>query len=439
VSKVVWQTYCHDGARTGRASSSVPAKLVNGWETDIGGVLTSLVVADGKVFLAQSEAHTVHALDAKTGDPIWSRTVGARVDSPPTIHDGLCLFGCRDGYVYCLRASDGALVWRFLAAPEDRQIIAYDQLESAWPVHGNILIEDGSAYFVAGRCSYLGKGLVMYRLDPSTGKVENKSLISGLDEETGREPDGIIFGTHMPGALPDVLSSDGASIFMRQCRFDKELNGQRSDTPHIFSSVGFLDGSWWHRTYLLYGKQMQSGWGGWGKSGYRAPAGRMLVLDDTEAYAFGRLNQYGTAGTHVGLSGNLHPWGEEPVDEPHYVLFATSKEAELVMAMKARRGPLKELKPRWEQPSDLWVRAMVLADDTLLLAGISDPLKNEDTEARRFPNEQPGILRMLSPNDGTQLAEYPLSACPTYDAMAVAQKRVYIATVDGKVMCLKGK
>jgi len=438
-SKDDWPTYRHDGARTGRASSPVPTKLVDGWETDIGGDLTSLVVANGKVFLAQSEAHTVHALDAKTGDPVWRRTVGARVDSPPTIHDGLCLFGCRDGYVYCLRASDGELVWRFLAAPAERLIVAYDQLESAWPVNGNILIEDGSAYFVAGRCSYLGDGLMLYRLDPSTGEVQAQMRVSGLDEETGREPDGIILGVHMPGALPDVLSSDGTSIFMRQCRFDKELNGQRSDTPHIFSSVGFLDSSWWHRTYLLYGKRMQSGWGGWGKSGYRAPAGRMLVVDDTEAYAFGRLNQYGTAGTHVGLSGNLHPWGDEPKKEPRYVLFASSKEAELVDAKAARRGFEKELKPRWEHPSDMWVRAMVLADDALLLAGIADPVKNPNPETRRFPNNEPGSLRVVSTNDGVQQAEYSLSASPAYDAMAVANKRVYVATVDGKVTCMKGK
>ena len=33
----------------------------------------------------------------------------------------------------CLRAADGALCWRFRVAPEDRRMVAYDQLESAWP------------------------------------------------------------------------------------------------------------------------------------------------------------------------------------------------------------------------------------------------------------------------------------------------------------------
>ena len=45
-----------------------------------------------------------------------------RVDSPPTLHQGRAIFGCRDGYVYCLTADDGKLVWRFRAAPIDQRI-----------------------------------------------------------------------------------------------------------------------------------------------------------------------------------------------------------------------------------------------------------------------------------------------------------------------------
>ena len=44
-------------------------------------------------------------------------TAGGRIDTPPTIADGLCLFGSHDGWVYCLRAADGRLAWRFRAAP----------------------------------------------------------------------------------------------------------------------------------------------------------------------------------------------------------------------------------------------------------------------------------------------------------------------------------
>ena len=59
-------------------------------------------------------------LDADSGRPLWDFTAGARVDSPPTLHGNRVLFGCRDGYVYSLRASDGALAWRLRAARVER-------------------------------------------------------------------------------------------------------------------------------------------------------------------------------------------------------------------------------------------------------------------------------------------------------------------------------
>ena len=106
-------------------------ELANDWSSKLGGRLSSVVIAGGKVFVAQIDAHTVHALDAATGKPAWSYVTGGRVDSPPTFHDGRVLFGSADGCVYCLRASDGALIWRFQAAPQDRRLMAFEQLGCA--------------------------------------------------------------------------------------------------------------------------------------------------------------------------------------------------------------------------------------------------------------------------------------------------------------------
>ncbi|MEK6238267.1 MAG: PQQ-binding-like beta-propeller repeat protein, partial [Planctomycetales bacterium] len=121
-SSADWPTFRHDPMRTGITSAKVSPQLAPSWKTDLGGKLTGVTVSDGKVFVASIESHAVHALDAKTGKKSWTYITGGRVDSPPTIHKGLALFGSADGWIYAVRASDGELAWRFLAAPEDRRV-----------------------------------------------------------------------------------------------------------------------------------------------------------------------------------------------------------------------------------------------------------------------------------------------------------------------------
>ncbi|HID20800.1 MAG TPA: hypothetical protein EYP14_00150, partial [Planctomycetaceae bacterium] len=112
-----WPTFRHDEARSGASSSHVALDLAQAWQTQVGGRLSAPTIAAGKVFAASIDSHTVHALDAATGRTLWAYTTGGRVDSPPTYYRGYVLFSSADGFVYALRASDGALAWRFRAAP----------------------------------------------------------------------------------------------------------------------------------------------------------------------------------------------------------------------------------------------------------------------------------------------------------------------------------
>jgi len=48
--------------------------------------------------------------------------------------------------------------------------MAFEQLESVWPVHGAVLIEDDVLSFVVGRSSFLDHGMWFVQLDPRTGK-----------------------------------------------------------------------------------------------------------------------------------------------------------------------------------------------------------------------------------------------------------------------------
>ena len=341
-----WPTYRHDVARSGKTSTSVPTALKPAWREKLGGKLTSPVIAAGKVFVASVDTHTVHALDATSGKRLWQYAAGGRVDSPPTIHQGRVLFGSADGHVYCLRAADGELAWRFRAAPMDQRVVSFGQVESVWPVHGSVLVHGGVLYCVAGRSMYLDSGLRLWRLDPKTGRVLSRTVLDDKEAATGKDLQSFVSWLNMPVGLPDVLSTDGKLVYMRSQPFG--LDGKRlplkpfprgtnadagapaptqmAEHTHLFSPTGFLDDTWWHRTYWMYGSMFVSGWCGYYRSGTAAPAGRILVVDDAQVYGFGRKPKY-------------YRW-TTPIE--HH-LFAAARGAAPADPTPARRGAKQSL------------------------------------------------------------------------------------------------
>jgi len=460
-----WPTYRSDPARSGRANTAVSTDLKRVWQTRLGGKLSSVVSAGGKVFVASVDTHTVYALDARSGKTLWQYTAGGRVDSPPTIYQGRVLFGSADGWVYCLRASDGELVWRFRAAPEDRRLMSFEQVESVWPVHGSVLVEDGVVYCVAGRLMFVDGGMRLLRLDPKTGRKLSETVLDDRDPDTGDNLQVKIERLNMPTALPDVLSSDGKYVYMRTQQFNLdgvrtqvaviEAEQQGGEGSHLFSGIGFLDGSWFHRGYWEFGRGMSSGAGGYWRAGRYAPAGRILTLDDSSVYGFGRKPQY-------------FRW-TTPLE---YHLFAVDKEPEIVKmtvdeppARPAAAGqrrqrrtsssdpPKTRLDYHWSREVPLHARAMVLAAGTLFIAGPPDVLDEEalfarpdDPGLREKVSEQTaaiegrkgGRLWAVSAADGTKLAEYNIEYPPVWDGMAAANGCLYMSTTDGKVACMAG-
>lgn len=101
---------------------------------------------------------------------LWSFTAGGRVSQPPVLNEGHLLFGSHDGYVYCLNALDGKLLWRFLGAPTERNIVSHGQVESSWPVY-NVVMHGGNACFTAGLHPETGGGIQAWGLNPATGAI----------------------------------------------------------------------------------------------------------------------------------------------------------------------------------------------------------------------------------------------------------------------------
>ncbi|MFW6161531.1 MAG: PQQ-binding-like beta-propeller repeat protein [Planctomycetota bacterium] len=451
-----WPTYRGDNARSGRTPATVPATLAAAWEAKLGGKLSALTAADGNVFVAAVDDHAVHALAADSGEKLWHYTAGGRVDSPPTCYRGRLLFGSADGWVYCLRASDGALAWRFRAAPADRRILVYEQVESLWPVHGSVLVRDGVVHCVAGRSAFVDGGMRLCRLDAKTGKLVSETVLDDRDPETGRDLQERAKWLNMPVARPDVLSCDGERLYMRSQAFDlqgkrlgmgpklrgpKEGARQGGEATHLFCPTGFLDDTWFHRTYWLYGSTWGSGWCGYFVAGKHAPAGKILCVGDDQVYVFGRQPKY-------------YRW-TTPME---YRLFAARKQwkppAPPAKGKRKRRpAPVaNKANYAWSTSVPILVRAMMLADGTLFIAGPRDVL--DETEARRmnaaakeriekqeaaWTGQDGAVLWAVSTDQGRKLAELALPAPPVFDGMAAAGGRLLVATTDGRVLCLGGK
>ncbi len=475
-----WPTYRHDAARSGATPAPVAVDLGRQWETPLGGRLSSVVVAQGRVYVAQVDAHTLHALDAATGNPVWDFTAGGRIDSPPTVYQGRVLFGSADGWVYALRATDGRLLWRYRAAPAERRLMAYEQLESPWPVSGSVLVEKGVVYCVAGRSAFLDGGLRLVRLDPADGRKLSETVIDDRDPQTGQNLQAHVTGQDMPVALPDILSSDGASIYMRAQAFDLEgrrrviaplkLDGRRGAAAealaqvgdHLFSRTGFLDDSWFFRSYWIYGKQVDSNYGGWLRPGHFAPCARLMVFDKERVYGFDRKPEYlcnaSVQEYYVYAADRQVPAeGVERVRRATERINAASRKrsaasSDWALRKKFSLSEQQAARFHWAQGTPpIQARAMVLAGKTLFLAGPPDVLDEEaalrnpddpairrqlEAQANALAGKLGGQLLAISANDGKVLACYDLGEMPVFDGMAAAGGRLFLSTAKGTVLCL---
>ena len=418
-----WPTYRHDVARSGRASTSVAPELLLGWQRQLGGALTSPVVTDNRLYLASTDAHTLYALDATTGEPLWQSTFDGRIDSPPTVHEGLVLCGCRDGSVHALRAADGTLVWRFLASPAERLIVSRGQLESVWPVSGSVLVVDNIVYFAAGKSSYLDGGIRLYGLEAHTGRKAVDRILST------RRPDGseLLDEQGVEGYLNDILSSDGERIFMRHQVLDLAGKPKPERVAHLHGPDGYLSSDTTNRllwTYApMYTSPHQGAFYDLRLSRVLFPSGRILVEDDDTVYGFGQ-NHY-----------------DRPIAEPggQWALFAAAKESDVPLDLSAieyRKLALsgkKSVRFRWWERLPIQVRAMVLTEEVLFVAG---PLGSPLTSRAALQGKTPASLLAVSPSDGSVLAEMTLSSTPVWDGMAAAEGNLYLALANGDVVCL---
>jgi len=421
-----WPTYRQDASRSGHSTTAVSATLERRWQTKLATQASPPVIVGGQVFVADEDAHAVCALNAADGKIQWTYTTGGRVDSPPTFHQGRLLFGSHDGWVYCLRAADGVLIWRFRALP-DRLMCAYGQVESVWPVCGSILVYDDVAYFVAGRNSFLDGGLFLFGLDPQTGRVIHQQRLYGpygpdghpiISEVTALGATG---AGGIEGNKGDILLAEEGHLFLRHQAFTPDLELVSPDhpvPPHLITSHGFIEPTPHHRSWWTIDTTLR-----YDIATGRGPVhGDILVRDGTRFYEVRGYQPSRTAKFDPRLNG--------------YTLYAGDLATIRVEPGQSTRRavPRSTALGRWDASIPLTGKAMALAGDVLFVAG-TPVVFPEDDLAEGYEGRLGGILWAVSASTGEKLADYKLDAAPAWDSIAVAQGRLYIATQDGNIHC----
>jgi len=204
-----WPTYQHDQTRSGVSPETLDTPFQKKWvhvaghgprpawpapaEQDYWHKLMKLVprvtydrsfhpvVAGGTLFFGSSADDHVYALDTRSGEVRWTFPTEGPVRLASTITDGRVFFGSDDGCVYCLRASDGEIVWKRRIAPHDHRIPGNGRVISLFPVRTGVLVDGGVAYCCCGLFPI--QGVYRCALDAATGDVVWRERMDGLSPQ----------------------------------------------------------------------------------------------------------------------------------------------------------------------------------------------------------------------------------------------------------------
>jgi len=210
-----WPQQRYDAGRTAASPESLPAEMHVQWIRELppprpafpGEVrlrydATYEPVAAGELlFVPSMVTDSLTALDTETGDVRWRFFAEGPVRFAPAVGEGKVYFVSDDGYLYCLDAADGALLWRFRGLPADRpdrKVMGNGRLISLFPARGGPVLADGVVYFGAG--IWLGEGVFVHALDANSGKpiwsnveghrIEEANMDHGVAYFAGISPQG---------------------------------------------------------------------------------------------------------------------------------------------------------------------------------------------------------------------------------------------------------
>jgi outer membrane protein assembly factor BamB len=386
-----WPIYRHDARRSAGTAETLPDKLELLWAAPFpgqadadpeyqddpawNGPLSPPTASEDSVFVSLPNRRQVVALEARSGKEKWRFTAGGRVRLPPTLHRGLCLIAAQDGQVYAVEAADGRLAWRLRARDSRRELMAYGQPESLWPVL-NVVVCADTAYFASGRSANGQEGTVLTAVKALTGEL--------LFEKTLKEYE----------ALQDIPALDQDGSFLH---FPNMPGWELNLATREEKSLAAVPSERIKGRLTLASKPDK----------LKGPA--RLVLSNGTAWKGavpGEANW-----RHGSSKGDLLSFTTD-----FTAAYSLKSKAGQVQVAGAKPAPLQTM----ATPC-----ALVIAGNQVLLAGADSSGKT----GRLLISSTTGVLRQ----------EIHFAAAPVYDGLAVAQGRLFVSLQDGQLLCFGKK
>lgn len=242
-----------------------------------------VAVVGGKVYFGSSVDNKVYAIDVRTGKECWSLFTGGPVRLAPTLWDNKVYVGSDDGFVYCLNAGNGDVIWKIHAGTNDEKLLGHGRMISRWPIRTGVLIDEGIAYFGAGIFPH--DNIFLYAVEAKTGKViwKNDTISESSAYRNEFTPQGYMLasrdklfipcGRDLPGAFDKAT---GKMLFKSSYGWrGEEAGGIIGGTYALLADDQIYTGTQNHMLTLSQNN---------GRSGFGWFPGRRLAVVGTEAY-----------------------------------------------------------------------------------------------------------------------------------------------------------
>jgi eukaryotic-like serine/threonine-protein kinase len=224
-------------AHTGVYESKSPGAMKLKWRFRSGGPIRSSAAASAGVVCFGSRDGKLYAVDASTGALRWSFETGGDVSSSPAIAAGSVYFTGGDGHIYALNLADGRKKWKFETGAEIPYFYipgeprTYDYWSSSPVVAGGTLYVGSRD----GRVYALGlEGNLKWKTDMGSTIVASPAVA-----------DGIVYEGDMEGKLLALDAATGKVRWKAHAEGNAMFRGEFQSSPAVANGmvyVGSRDG-----------------------------------------------------------------------------------------------------------------------------------------------------------------------------------------------------